>query len=157
MPYINALLHLVWTTKYRQPILKKEQREKLFTHINENAKSKSIHIDCINGHLEHFHCVISLSASQTISKTLQLIKGESARWFNKENLSNEKLEWQDDYFAESVSASALPRLREYIFNQEAHHQKKSFLEEYNELMRANGFVPDADSHEKNLLRYFFLS
>jgi putative transposase len=78
MPYINALFHFAWSTKYRKAILKKDARSTLFTHIKENAKKKGIHLDCINGHDDHVYCVVSLSAHQTISKVIQLIKGESS-------------------------------------------------------------------------------
>jgi REP element-mobilizing transposase RayT len=68
-----------------------------------------------------------------------LLKGESSYWINKNKLIKTKFEWQDEYFAVSVSESAVKKVRDYIKNQEEHHRKKSFQEEYNEFMRVYGF------------------
>src|SRR5690606_32256607 len=90
-------------------------------------------------------CLISLGSEQTISKIMQLIKGESAFWFNKQNFITEKLEWQDEYFAVSVSESVVDKVRNYIKNQEIHHTKKSFQEEYTELIEKFGFKKFKDT------------
>ena len=68
-----------------------------------------------------------------------LVKGESSYWINKKKLIREKFEWQNEYFAVSVSESAVNRARDYIKNQEEHHKKKSFKQEYDEFMRKYGF------------------
>ena len=69
-------------------------REAMWQHIRDNGKAKGIFIDFVNGHQEHCHCLISLETEQTISKVMQLVKGEAAFWFNKQHLIPEKLEWQ---------------------------------------------------------------
>jgi putative transposase len=130
MGYLKIWVHLVWTTKNRERILIKEIRQDIFNHIKENAKNKGIYIDFINGHLEHVHCLISLGSGQNIDKILMLLKGESSFWINKNKLFRKKFEWQDEYFAVSVSESAVNRVRDYIKNQETHHKKKSFSVEY---------------------------
>lgn len=135
MPFINVWLHFVWGTKNRYPFLNDEIRNIVFDHIMENARQKGIFIDCVNGHVDHAHCLISLSTDQTISKVMQLLKGESSFWINRQNLCQEKFEWQDDYFVESVSPSDLQKLRAYIHGQERHHKKVSFREEYEELIK----------------------
>ena len=139
MGYIKIWIHLVWTTKNREPLLSKEIRHLLFEHIRENAHSKDIFIDFINGYLEHIHCLISLKSGQTIDKIMMLLKGESSHWINKNKLIKTNFEWQDEYFAVSVSESAVKKVRDYIKNQEEHHRKKSFQEEYNEFIRVYGF------------------
>ena len=116
----------------------------MWNHIRENAKEKGIHIDFINGHAEHCHCLISLGVDQTIQKVMQLIKGESSFWMNKQKLILDKFEWQDEYFAVSVSESILDKVRNYIKNQEQHHSKKSFDEEYDEFTIKYGFQKFAD-------------
>ena len=107
-------------------------------HIDENAVSKNIHLDSINGSTDHLHALISLGSDQTIAKIAQLLKGESSHWVNKENLGRFKFEWQDDYFAESVSWSALNSVRKYIADQEEHHRKRTFAEEFNEFSARHG-------------------
>jgi REP element-mobilizing transposase RayT len=135
MGNIKIWVHLVWTTKYRKPILVQEIRQKIFSHIRENAKKKGIYVDFINGHLDHVHCLISLGSSQNIDKILMLLKGESSYWINKYKIVEGKFEWQDDYFAVSVSDSVVNRVRNYIKNQENHHKKKEFEEEYQEFIQ----------------------
>mgnify|MGYP001546449492 FL=1 len=134
MGYTKIWIHLVWATKSREPFLSKDVRQKIFTHIRENAKEKDIYIDFINGHIDHVHVLISLGADQAISKIVQLIKGESSYWINKNKLVPQKFERQDDYFAVSVSESGVNKVREYIKHQEEHHQKKTFQQEYDEFM-----------------------
>ena len=140
MPFIKIWIHLVWATKKREPLLTKDIRQLVFKHIRENAVIKNIHVDFVNGHVDHVHCLISLHPEQTISKVVQLIKGESSCWINKNNLCKEHFEWQDEYFAVSVSESSVNKVREYIKNQEEHHSKKTFQEEYDEFMQKYGFV-----------------
>jgi REP element-mobilizing transposase RayT len=114
-------------------------RQDIFKHIRENAKCKSIHIDFINGHIEHVHCLVSLNTEQTVAETMRLIKGESSFWINKNKLCKTKFGWQDEYYAVSVSRSGLNRVREYIKNQEAHHEQKTFDQEVDEFVRIYGF------------------
>lgn len=70
---------------------------------------------------------------------MQLIKGESSFWINKNELTKSKFEWQDEYFAVSVSESIIDKVRNYIKNQESHHSKKTFQEEYDEFISKYGF------------------
>jgi putative transposase len=143
MGYLKIWIHLVWTTKNREPILAREIRQEIFNHIRENAKKQGIYIDFINGYLEHVHCLISLGSGQNIDKILMLLKGESSYWINRKNLFREKFEWQEEYFAVSVSESSIDRVREYIKNQEIHHKRKSFNEEYQEFIRKYKFDASA--------------
>ncbi len=139
MPFVRIWIHLIWSTKNRQPRLPKELRSRVFTHIRENARDKGIHLDSINGHIDHVHTLVSLKSDQTIAKVAQLLKGESSNWVNRNKLSKVKFEWQDEYIAVSVSESMVEKVREYIKNQETHHRRHSFGEEYQELIKKYGF------------------
>lgn len=139
MPYIKIWIHLVWATKNRQTFLTKEIRKKVFIHIKENAKKKNIHIDYINGYTDHIHCLISLNADQNIATILQLIKGESSFWINKQKLTKDKFGWQDEYFAVSIGQSQIKDVIKYIKNQEKHHEKKTYTQEYDEFIEKYGF------------------
>ena len=85
------------------------------------------------------YCLISLGFSQNIEKIVQLIKGESSHWLYQNQLTKEKFAWQDEYFAVSVSESMIENVRNYIKNQEKHHQKKTFAEEYQEFIEKYNF------------------
>jgi len=135
MPFIKIYIHFVWSTKNRYPFLSTpDLRKSMWKHIRENAKKKGIFIDFVNGYQEHCHCLVSLGDNQTIRQIMQLIKGESSHWINKEGMLKEQFEWQDEYFAVSVSESNIARLRNYIKNQEDHHSRKTWEVEYNELI-----------------------
>lgn len=123
MPYIKAWFHLVWSMKNRVPFMGKPIQKMIFEHIRQNAKRKDIFMDCVNGYTDHVHCLVSLGSDQTISKIVQLIKGESSFWINREQLCKERFEWQEEYFAVSVSHSHLKRVRDYIYDQEDHHRQ----------------------------------
>ena len=139
MSYIKLMVHTVWGTKNREPILLKDKRDLLFSHIQYNARTKDIFIDTIGGHLDHIHCLISLGSDQNISKVMQQIKGESSFWANKEKLLDHKLFWAEDYFAASVSESSIAKVRGYINNQEEHHKKITFTQEYEQFITSYGF------------------
>ena len=93
----------------------------------------------INDHEDHCHCLVSLGENQSLRKIIQLIKGESSYWINKELFLEEKFEWQDEYWAASVSESNIEKVRNYIRNQEQHHAKKSWNDEYNEFIKEHEF------------------
>lgn len=88
----------------------------------------------MNGYHDHLHCLISMNAELSIAKTVQLIKGESAFWINRNELTSTKFEWGEQYYAVSVSDFDLERVKIYIDNQVEHHKSKTFKEEYDELM-----------------------
>lgn len=121
------------------PVLHQKIRNLVFQHIQQNAETKGIWLDSVNGHIDHVHCLISLSKDQTISKIAQLLKGESSFWINKNNLTDSKFAWQDDYWAISVSESHVKQTRAYILNQEAHHRKTTFAEEVDKFMNKQGW------------------
>jgi REP element-mobilizing transposase RayT len=139
MPYVRVWIHLIWSTKNRSPLLTKELKKKVLVHIKENASQKGIFLDTINGVVDHIHALVSLRADQTVAKVAQLLKGESSHWINEQDLALGKFEWQDEYIAVSISESILDRVREYIKNQEEHHRKKTFAEEYQDFMKKYGF------------------
>ena len=139
MSYVRVWIHAVWGTKNREPLLTKEIRPRLVSHIRENARQKQVYIDRLNGYTEHLHCLFGLNADMTIAKTLQLIKGESAYWVNKEKVTPARFEWADEYYAVSVSESALDDVRAYIDNQEEHHKKRTYAEEVEEFLQRHNF------------------
>ena len=140
MSFIKIHIHIVFSTRNRTPFLNTfDLRIKIWKHIKEYATEKEIFLDMINGYSDHCHCLISLGSNQNIEKVVQLLKGESSYWINKNQLTKEKFSWQDEYFAVSVSESQLDSVRNYIKNQEKHHQKKSFMDEYHDFVEKYNF------------------
>jgi REP element-mobilizing transposase RayT len=134
MAFVKIMIHAVWGTKRRTPWLTGDIRPLVIEHIRQNARVKGIFIDRLNGYNDHLHCLMGLNADMSIAKVMQLIKGESAFWINKLGLVRPKFEWADEYFAVSVSESALGKVRAYIDGQEEHHKTKTYRQEYDEFM-----------------------
>ena len=134
MSFAQIWLHAVWGTKNREPVLQRDLRLKLIPHILENARGKNFFIDCINGYVDHLHCLMTLNADLSLAKQMQLIKGESSFWINKNKMVKGRFEWADEYFAVSISEDKLDNVRQYINNQEEHHKKLSFHDEYNNFL-----------------------
>ncbi len=134
MSWVRIWVHLVFSTKKREPTLQKEIRADVLEHIKKNAKLKDLYVRVVNGYTDHIHCLISLNRDLSISKTAQLIKGESSHWINKNKLTKKKFEWQDDYWAVGVSESHVKSVERYIQNQEEHHRTKTFTEEIDDFM-----------------------
>jgi len=133
MSYTTILLHCVWSTKNREPLLlDSHNRFQLYTHIYHYSRSKNIHIDHVGGYIDHIHILLFLKCNQNISNCIKHIKGESSYWYSKAGYGY--LLWQDDYFATSVSIDRIDTVRRYIRNQEIHHKKATFEKEYDEFM-----------------------
>ena len=140
MSWVRIWVHLVFSTLNREPILNSpKMRKQLFEHIKQNAEHKQIWLDSINGYQEHAHCLISLGKDQCISNVVQLIKGESSFWINKNKFIRPRFTWQDDYWAVGVSESHVQATREYIYGQEKHHGKVSFSKEVELFMSKYGW------------------
>lgn len=133
MSKVNLWIHIVWLTKLRKPYLNDTLKWKVYNHIRSNAQEKNIHIDFINGIEDHIHCLIKLKPIQSLSKVVQQIKGESSKWINDNHFTNEYFEWQQKYYAVSVSESDIEKVRTYIKNQEIHHRGISTSLEINRI------------------------
>jgi len=145
MPFIKVYILFVWCTKNRTPFLNSfELRNLMWRHIKENANIKQINIDCINGYDNHCHCLVSLNHNQTIQDIMKFIKGESSHWFNQQAFIVDTFQWQNDYYAVSVSESIIVRVRNYIKNQEKHHCKVLFQSELDEFIKKFGFDKFSD-------------
>ena len=119
----------------RLPFLVPAIRQKVIEHMKANAESKNIKILALNGHIDHIHCLVSLNGDVSLSKAIQLLKGESSYWINQNGLSKTKFEWQGEYYASSVSASDIKSVIRYIENQEEHHRTRGFDEEYTKMLK----------------------
>ncbi|WP_461637168.1 IS200/IS605 family transposase [Labilibaculum euxinus] len=140
MSWVRVYVHMVFSTKNREPFLNtSEVKKNVFQHIKKNAEEKGIWLDCVSGYHDHAHCLISLGKEQSISKVAQLLKGESSFWINQQKLTTEKFIWQDDYWVVGVSESHLESVRKYIHNQELHHSKQSFADEIDVFMKKYGW------------------
>ncbi len=133
--YTKIWLHLIWGTHKREKSLfNKEIRKSISIHLLEYSKQKGIYMKANYVNSEHVHALIDLPTDKTIEEVMRLIKGESSLWINKQ--VDFKFLWGKGYGAFSVSESNLDKVLKYINEQEEHHRKKSYTEEYDEFLRA---------------------
>lgn len=137
--FYKIWLHIVWSTKEREPLLTDRNRKNIFFHIKEIASEKDYHLDMINGTENHLHCLLSLDPKYAVSKVVNDLKGESSHWINSQNFLKVKFAWQRGFGAFSVSESNVKNVRRYILNQEKHHKKISFTDEWEMLLKKHGF------------------
>ncbi|MGZ3872987.1 MAG: IS200/IS605 family transposase [Mucilaginibacter sp.] len=133
MPHSYSALwvHLIWSTKNREPVLSKLLKQEVFQVINGIASDHEIFLDYINGVEDHVHLLIRLRTDQSIADIVKTIKGNSWDYFKDK--PEKYITWQDGFAAFSVSPSHLKRVRSYIYNQEKHHRNKSLGDELKEI------------------------
>ena len=139
---VKVFVHLVWSTHSRNPILNKEFKKQVKTHLIVHGKENGILIQEINIQPEHLHLLIPIPADLSISKIAKSLKGESSRWINENGFVQGKFRWQRGYGAFSVSASQLNIVSNYIRNQDEHHKKNTFMDEYNHWLKRYGMEKD---------------
>ncbi len=132
--YTQIIYQLVFSTKNREHTLTDENRSELFKYISGILKNKKCHLYQISGVSDHLHIVTHLHPSIALSNLIKDIKLASTDFIKIQNLFPKFNGWQDGYGAFTYSIDAKENLINYVKNQEEHHKKKTFMEEYKELL-----------------------
>ncbi|MDP4220931.1 MAG: IS200/IS605 family transposase [Bacteroidota bacterium] len=140
--YISNYQHFVFSTKHRQKSLTPEIRERLWAYMGGIARNKNIVPIEIGGYDDHCHALLLLPATITLAKTAQVIKGVSSKWLSETYPELSSFRWQDAYGAFSVSVSQVDRTIAYIKNQEQHHKRLTFQEEYVSFLKKHNIEYD---------------
>ncbi|MEJ5263537.1 MAG: IS200/IS605 family transposase [Ignavibacterium sp.] len=133
--FTQLYVHLIFAVKYRESLLTKEIREEVFKYISGIISNRKHKVLIINGMPDHIHILIGLNPNDKISDLVASIKRESSSFINGKKFFRGKFHWQDGYGAFSYSRSQLDVVYKYIANQEIHHKKRTFREEYVELLK----------------------
>jgi putative transposase len=133
--YNKIWIHAIWATKERIPIIHSNIEYKIHQFISEQLRAQGCLVRIINGMPDHIHCLFLLSPQKSISEVLKQIKGSSSHYINQNDLTSKKFAWQTGYAAYSVSESVVEKVFQYIKTQKEHHQKKSFLQEYETFLK----------------------
>lgn len=136
--YHKLWLHFVWGTKNRERLITRSLKAKLIPHIIAYGTEKGMHIDSVNGDMDHIHILASVKPIQNPADLANLLKGESSNWINQHDFIQSKFAWQNGYGVFSVSESQVGTVRKYIQNQEEHHRRKTFREEWEGFMEIYG-------------------
>jgi REP element-mobilizing transposase RayT len=137
MPNTYTQIHIqfVFAVKHRAAIIHDSWKVELFKYITGIVETNKHKMICINGVSDHLHLLIGVRPHQSISDLMQDVKGSSSKWINEKKFLNSKFEWQEGYGAFSYAKSQVKNVIEYINNQEMHHQKRTFREEYLEFLK----------------------
>lgn len=133
--YAQIYIHCVFAVQYRQALISETWEERLHKYITGIVQNNGHKLLAINSVTDHLHMFVGLNPKQSISEMLQLVKGDSSEFINKEKLNTRKFHWQSGYGAFSNSRSQIDSVCKYILNQKEHHRKKSFKEEYLEILK----------------------
>ena len=140
--YVSNLMHCIFSTKNRYPFIDSDLENRLWPYLGGIARENRMKALAVGGTKDHVHALLSLPGMVSFAKAVQLIKGGSSKWINDAFPGTKKFEWQEGYGAFSVSASQVPKTIAYINNQKEHHRKKTFQEEFLELLEKHGIEYD---------------
>ena len=128
--YHQIYLQTVFAVKYRNAVIDKSWRDQLYAVIGGLINETTCKTIIVNGVEDHVHCLIGLKPVVSVSEMMKTVKAKAAKYINHHSLTASRFEWQDGYGVFSYSQSQLDRVYKYIQNQEAHHKKQTFRDEY---------------------------
>jgi putative transposase len=130
-------IQFVFVVKFRQGLISKAWKDELHKYITGIVQHYDHKMICINSVPDHVHMLVGMRPSQSASDLMKEVKAYSTRWINDRKLVAGKFEWQSGYGGFAYSKRDIPNVIRYIENQEEHHRKKNFKEEYVELLKEN--------------------
>ncbi|HTW78334.1 MAG TPA: IS200/IS605 family transposase [Terracidiphilus sp.] len=134
--YASNFIHCIFSTKDRKPLIAADRKADLHAYMGGIARSEGFALVAAGGTTDHVHLLFILPATQSLAAIVQKLKGSSSHWMGK------GFSWQDGYGAFSVSPSQVSVVKTYILDQEQHHRKQSFEEEFTMLLRNCGIEYD---------------
>ena len=133
--YTQLYVHCVFAVKYRAAKLQAQWDSRLRSYITAVVQNNKHKMLAIYNMPDHLHLVVGLNPNQSILDMMHVVKGESSQWINKEGLTKRMFQWQEGFGAFSYAKSQVPAVIRYIQNQEAHHKKECFLDEYRRMLQ----------------------
>jgi putative transposase len=140
--HTNLLYHIVFSTKNREPVITAPIRADLDKYIGGIIRGEEGTLLEIGGMPDHVHLVIRLKSIHSLATMVKIIKSKSSKWLNTQPKRPGRFEWQRGYAAFTVSASQLEKLRTYVRNQEQHHRRTTFQQEFRALLDKHGLEYD---------------
>ena len=138
----------IFAVKKRTGLIQKQWKGELYKYITGVIQSHNHKLLAINGMPDHVHVFFGMRPTQSLSDLMQDIKGSSSKWINDKNFINDKFEWQEGYGAFSYGKSQVAKVITYVQNQELHHRRISFLEEYRKILE----IFEISFEERNIFR-----
>jgi putative transposase len=140
--FTNLLTHIIFSTKDRAPLIDAELKPELHSYLGGMVREIKGKAYSINGTVDHVHLLVSLPPTISLSDAMKTVKANSSRWASQKWRGHKSFGWQTGYGAFSVSKSSMQDVIKYIENQEAHHRKISFQEEFIAFLEKHGIEYD---------------
>ena len=134
--YTQIHIQAVFAVQNRKSLIDTSWEDELYKYITGIVQNHDHKLLQINGMPDHLHVFFGMRPTQSISDLLKKIKGDSSKWINEKGFLKKKFKWQEGYGAFSYAKSQVPNVIRYIQNQKEHHQKKTFIQEYLEFLKA---------------------
>jgi REP element-mobilizing transposase RayT len=131
-------MHIVFSTKHREPFIKDSKKEELFSYLGGVCLDLESQPIIVGGTCDHVHLLINLSRKIALMTLVERVKTSSSKWIKDEGIEYYNFYWQNGYGGFSVSRKHIEEVRRYIQNQEEHHRNISFKDEYRKHLRTNG-------------------
>ena len=128
--YHQVYIQAVFAVKYREAVIINECKSKILSVIGNLINETGCKTLIVNGTEDHVHCLLTLKPTISISELMKVVKGKSSKFINDHQLTKHKFEWQEGYGVFSYSKSHIDAVYKYIANQEEHHKKQNFKDEY---------------------------
>jgi REP element-mobilizing transposase RayT len=135
--HLSLHFHVVFSTKNREPRIATEWRDRLHAYLGGVARNSGAVPEIVGGVADHVHLLLGLTATARLADVVRDIKAVSSKWVHEEP-GDQAFAWQEGYGAFTVSPSHRENVRSYIARQEEHHRKRTFQEEYLELLHRCG-------------------
>ena len=136
----NVVVHLIFSTKMRMPLIAPDIRSDLFAYLGGIVRELRGTALIVNGTCGHVHILIRIRPVDSIAEITRIVKANSSGWVRKKG--HKEFAWQAGYGVFSVSQSNVPAVTEYIATQEVHHRKRSFQEEFVAFLKKNKVAYD---------------
>lgn len=133
--HLSLSIHLVWSTARREPIIAECWRGRLYGFLGGILERKSGRLLRAGGTADHIHLLVSLPSTVTLAEVVGALKANSSRWIHETFPESKDFAWQKGYGAFAVSKSLEPVVIRYIENQQTHHQKRNFQDEFHQLLK----------------------
>lgn len=136
--YTNLLYHIVFSTKRRRALIVPELRDDLYAYLGGVVRGERGTLLEIGGMPDHVHIVARFRSEPSVAQMIKTLKSKTSKWANEQSRGPGHFAWQIGYGAFTVSASQLDKVLDYVRNQERHHRRKTFQDEYLALLKRHG-------------------
>ena len=131
----NILVHIVFSTKNREPFIRTEIEDELFAYIATACQSMKCPALRVGGTADHVHLLVSLARTVAVANLLEAIKADSSKWIKTKGPAYSRFAWQNGYGVFSIGQSQAGTVKRYIVNQRQHHRRRSYQDEFRELLK----------------------